>query len=103
MSSMRTIGISIALVVQPISLLAKNVDEDFQRCAVEALKERGQVATVVSVNSSRLTQDELDHDSSATRSEYHLLLTSKDSGENLGTVICTLDRSGDIIASNFDV
>lgn len=102
MSYLRTISISTVLLLQPLGSQAKGVDQDLQRCASAALQQRDQSAATISVNTSGLKQHELDHDS-GRKVEYRMLVTNKVSGEDLGTVTCSLSNSGDLIAASFEL
>lgn len=103
MSYLRAISISTVLLFQPITSYAKNVDQDLQRCASAALQERGQSAKLISVNNGRLKQRDLDLEPSVFTSEYRMTITNKATGLKLGTVACTLNRSGELLEASFDV
>lgn len=103
MSYLRTISISTVLLLLPITSYAKNVDKDLQRCASAALQERGQSAARISVKSGGLKQYDLDRSFSGLTSEYHMKVTNKVTGVELGTVACTLNRAGELIKASFDV
>ena len=103
MSYLRTISISTVLLLQPLSSHAKSVDQDMRRCASVALQELNQSAKKISVNTGGLKQQDLDHAVSRRKVEYRMLLTNKASGQNLGTVTCSLSNSGDLIAATFDL
>ena len=102
MTYLRTIGISTAILFQASGSWAKTMDQDFERCVSTALEQRGQTAKAIIVNTGALSQSELDHDASRHSTRYRMRVNSKSSGEDLGTVTCTISYSGDLLAAAFD-
>ena len=103
MSYLRTISISTVLFLQPLGSHANSVDQDMQRCVSAALLELNQSANKISVNTSGLKRQDLDHAISGRKVEYRMLVTNKVSGEELGTVTCSLGNSGKLVAAAFDL
>ena len=102
MSYLRTIGIATTVLLHAQASHAKPIDQDFKRCVSTALEQRGQTANTIFVKNGSLSQNELDHDASRQSNRYRMQVNSKSSGENLGTVTCTISGSGDLIAAAFD-
>lgn len=103
MSYLRNISISTVLLVQPVASHANSVDQDLQRCASAALQQLNHSAEKITVNTGRLKRQELDHAISGREVKYRMLVSNKATGEDLGTVTCSLDQSGELIAAKFEL
>ena len=99
MFSLRIISITTVLLLSSQSLHAKNVDQDLERCAATAMKERIKPSTEFSVDTGGLYSQDLDHDASLGKAEYRMLVVNGVSGEELGIVTCIIGKSGDVLAS----
>ncbi|NND83349.1 MAG: hypothetical protein HKN50_13050 [Gammaproteobacteria bacterium] len=102
MSYHRTIAISAAVLLQTQGAYAETIDQDFERCVTTALEQRGQTAKAIVVDNGGFSQDDLDHDTSPRSTRYRMQVNSKSSGEDLGTVTCTISYSGDVLKATFD-
>ena len=103
MSHIRAITISTVLLLQIADAQATTrLDDDFQRCASEALNERKQTAAVINVNNGGLSTDDLTHKSSKKASTYRMQVTNTASGEDMGSITCIISRTGELISSIFD-
>jgi hypothetical protein len=98
----RIISLFTVCLINLSSAHATSADKDLQRCASAALQERKQSALVISVDNSGLTSQDLDHDISSLTLQYRMRLANNVSGEDLGSVTCTLNKLGELISSVFD-
>ncbi|MFT6409175.1 MAG: hypothetical protein ACJAQ6_002600 [Arenicella sp.] len=102
MSYLRIISVIAVFSFNFSSAYALSADKDLQRCASAALQERKLSALVISVDNTGLTKKDLDHDISSRTRQYRMQLANSVSGEDLGSVTCTLNSLGELISSAFD-
>lgn len=95
-------GVITATFAQSITAFANPVAKDLESCAIAALAERQQSASMITVKTGGLTRSDLDRDSSVKRHKYKMLLTKKSSGERLGIVTCSLNQDGQLITATFN-
>jgi hypothetical protein len=96
------ISITAALLLSPLNLHAKSVNQDLELCAAKALKEQINLSTQFSVETAGLNPYELDHDASKGKAQYRMKVVNGVSGEELGVVSCKVGKSGDVLAAVFE-